>query len=106
MVGRERVTDRTLSGSVTVREIAATVARPVLFGRGRGDTGDTPMRATKSEHDIHFGRLLAIVGTLAAFLVFVPLGVVLAVGFTAYALYARSTKAVMHPRLSEDRDTR
>ena len=44
-----------------------------------------------AKHDIRFAWLLAIVGTLAAFLVFAPLGVALALGLTVYTLQAAWT---------------
>jgi hypothetical protein len=44
-----------------------------------------------AKHDIRFAWLLAVVATLAAFLVFAPLGIALALGLTAYALHAAWT---------------
>lgn len=47
---------------------------------------------TLAKRDIRFVWLLAIVATLVAILVFMPLGVVLALGFTAYAVHGRLTR--------------
>ncbi len=44
-----------------------------------------------AKRDIRFAWLLAIVATIAAFLVFAPLGTALALGLTAYALHAAWT---------------
>jgi len=46
---------------------------------------------TLAKRDIRFVWLLAIVSTLVAILVFLPLGVALALGFAAYAVHRRLT---------------